>query len=226
MPFLRVCLGTCADPGREVETIATPQPLQMFTRSLHTTLVLFAFCATAGVQADAPTPQGSRQPAAAESAQPLLPHQQAVWVRAQVAQIDLGTRTLWLETASGPIELQASETMQRLDRVREGDWLDVQYELALAVGLAPATGIRERVTTESSARAPGGAPAGAGHIEETLRVDVLEVNTANSSLRVRGARGRIGWIKVMDDQVMAQAKVGEQIVIRYRLAMMLAFQPL
>lgn len=161
----------------------------------------------------------------ARDASPLIPHRQAVWVRAQVSQVDLAARTLLLQTASGPIELQASDSIRRLDQVRPGDWLDVNYELALALAVVPDSGIRERTTEESTSRAPTGRPAGSGYIEETLRVDVLEVNAAEAAIRIRGALGQVGWIAVLDDDVMTQAKVGQQLMIRYRLGVMLAFRP-
>lgn len=166
-----------------------------------------------------------RPAAHARDASPLIPHRQAVWVRAQVSQVDSAARTLLLQTASGPIELQASDTIRRLDQVKPGDWLDVNYELALALAVVPDSGIRERTTEESSSRATSGRPAGGGYIEETLRVDVLEVNAADAAIRIRGAGGQLGWIGVLDDEVMTQAKPGKQLDIRYRLGVILAFRP-
>lgn len=154
----------------------------------------------------------------------LMPHSQSGWMRARVQQADVKSGRLWLHTPDGLLELQAGDIIRRLDQVREGDWLDVQYELGLAVSLAPWSGVRERETTETVERASDGSPAGRGFIEETLRVEVLEVDADNARMRVRGAQGRVGWVRVLDDQVLAQAKPGAHLVIRYRLAALLAFR--
>lgn len=198
--------------------------MRSISTSSCTSLVLCLACHAAIAQS---VPFSDPLPAArARDASPLIPHRQAVWVRAQVLQVDAAARTLLLQTASGPIELQASETIRRLDQVKPGDWLDVNYELALALAVVPNSGVRERTTDESSLRASSGRPAGSGYIEETLRVDVLEVNAAEAAIRIRGARGQVGWIAVLDDEVMAKAKSGEQLVIRYRLGVIVSFRPI
>lgn len=173
------------------------------------------------VSAQTDTPRTS---APMEESSTLIPHSQTGWMRAQVQQVDVKNGRLWLRTPDGLLELQAGDTIRRLDQVREGDWLDAQYELGLAVSLAPSSGVRERETTEAAARAPDGRPSGSGFIEEILRVEVLEVEADKAQMRVRGAQGRVGWVRVLDDQVLAQARPGAHLVIRYRLAALLAFR--
>lgn len=177
-------------------------------------------------------PEAFAQPLPAPSASSsavvssLLPHRQAGWMRAKVVRVDTANRSLWLETADGLLQLQAGDTLQRLDQVKAGDLIEAQYELGLALSIAPPTGIRERETLASSGRADAGPPSGSGFIEETLRVEVLEVDAPAAAVRVRGASGRIGWVRVLDDAILSQASPGKELVIRYRLAAVVGFRAL
>lgn len=205
-----------------------PQNIALKTMHLLSTAtcVSLALCiSTPAVLAQTVHRSHSPSVAHARDTPTLMPHRQTVWVRAEVLEVDTVHRTLLLQTTSGPMELQASETIRRLDQVKAGDLLDINYELALALAVVPDSGIRERTTDTSSSRTVRGRPSGSGYIEETLRVDVLEVNQAEASIRIRGARGHVGWVAVLDDEVLSRAKPGQQLVITYRLGVILAFRP-
>lgn len=154
----------------------------------------------------------------------LVPHQQAVWVRAQVLDVNMPERVVALRTTEGDLELQVLDTVKRLEDVHVGDWLDVRYELALAISAVQVgTGIRSRTTEQGMNRQMQGSPAGAGYIAETLVVDVLNVNKPSGAIHIRGPK-RTEWVRVLDAALIDSVKAGVQIEIKYKLAVAIEFQ--
>lgn len=154
----------------------------------------------------------------------LIPHEQVAWVRAQVLDVNMPKRVLTLRTTEGVLELQVLDTVKRLEDVHVSDWLDVRYELALAISAVQAgTGIRSRTTEQGMNRQIQGSPAGAGYIAETIVVDVLNVNKTSGAIHIRGPK-RTEWVRVPDAALIDSVKAGEQLEIKYKLAVAIEFQ--
>lgn len=154
----------------------------------------------------------------------LTPHEQVAWVRAQVLDVNMPERVLALRTTEGVLELQVLDTVKRLEDVHVGDWLDVRYELALVISAVQAgTGIRSRTTEQDMNRQIQGSPAGAGYIAETIVADVLNVNKPSGAIHIRGPK-HTEWVRVPDAALIDSVKAGEQLEIKYKLAVAIEFQ--
>jgi len=156
----------------------------------------------------------------------LLPHEQSVWVRARELDVNTAERRLSVETVDGVVELQVDDTVKRLDDVYVNDLLDVRYEHALALKVLPASpGIRERTTAYSSVRAGADSnPVGSGYIAETITADVVQIDRVTGLFRIRGAKGKFAWIRLPDARMAETIRLGDQLEIRYRLAVAIEFK--
>ncbi|HRO79847.1 MAG TPA: hypothetical protein PLR92_00345 [Alicycliphilus denitrificans] len=156
---------------------------------------------------------------------PVIPHQQTAWIRAQVVDVNTQGNSVLLRTNDGLTVLPIDASIERLAHVRKNDWLDVRYETALKLSIGPSDGIRERVTSRSATIEDQGRPANFEHIEETIKSEVLIIDHSSNSILVRGARGNIHWLKVLDEEIINSASTQQQLVIWYKAALTVRFQP-
>ncbi|MCU0774151.1 MAG: hypothetical protein MUC74_06495 [Ideonella sp.] len=159
---------------------------------------------------------------------PLMSYRAVVVSRSEIMAIDRTRRLLTLRERDEVFEVVADPRLRDFDDVRVGDLVEVQFTQALVLTLQPGTGIRERSTlsTRTDPLPPGQPPSGADLFEETIVIDVLQVDRSRQQLRVRDERGRVKTLTVLDDDVTQAARTGDQLVMRYRRATAIAVRPM
>lgn len=159
---------------------------------------------------------------------PLVSYRATVVSRSEVLAIDRGRRLLTLREQDEVFEVVADLRISDLGDIRVGDLVELQLTQALVLSLRPGTGYRERTTlaTRTDPQPPGERPAGADLFEETIVIDVLEVDAARGHLSVRDERGRLRRVTVLDDDVMRSARAGDQLVMHYRRATAISVRPM
>ena len=139
-------------------------------------------------------------------------------VTARVKAIDLATREVTLEGPSGrSIEFVAGQDIRRLDEVRVGDMVKVEYVASLLAELRPPTADEIAnpidIVDVAGRVAQGGAPA-AGAISATRVVTTVEaVDIPNMRIVLRGPLGDLTTVKARNPDNIRKLRVGDTIVI-------------
>lgn len=152
---------------------------------------------------------------------------EAVRATATVKAIDKANRLVTLEGAEGnQFVVQVGEKVRNLDQVKVGDLVVVEYLEALTLELKRGTGqVRERIERETAARAqPGQAPGAAAGRQVTVIANVIAVNPAKQTVRLRGPQ-RIVDLKVRDPEQFKLVKVGDQVEATFTEAVAIALEP-
>ena len=121
----------------------------------------------------------------------------------------------------------AGPEVRNFDQLRPGDKVDVDYEVAVAIALAKGQIGREKIESDVAARAPMGAKPGAAVVRTTTIVARIEnVDRARSLATIQGPQGRYAVVNVRDPAVLADLKVGDDVVIGFYEAAAIAVRPM
>lgn len=115
--------------------------------------------------------------------------------------------------------------VRNFDQIRPGDKVDVDYEVAVAVALVKGKIGREKIESETAARAPLGAKPGAAMVRTTTIVArIVNVDTARSLATLQGPEGRYAVVNVRDPAVLADLKVGDDVIVGFHEAAAIAIR--
>jgi hypothetical protein len=151
----------------------------------------------------------------------------AIRVSAAVQAIDKAKRLVTLKGPEGNVfVVQAGPEVRNFDQIKVGDLVVVRYVEALTLELKKSGGgVRERVEREGAARAkPGEAPAGAVGREVMVVADVVAVDAAKQSVRLRGPQRTVD-LKVKDPEQFKLIKVGDQVEATFTEAVAISVEP-
>ena len=145
-------------------------------------------------------------------------YEQLLTVTATVESIDVAKREVTLKGPEGNhVTLSVGEKVQRLNEVKPGDQVTVQYYIGIAGELRPPTDAEKAepyLVLEDDARAPKGeAPAGA--VLRTVRVvaTVEALDASSQTVTLKGPKGRYLTVHVDDPAKLKQAKIGDTVVV-------------
>lgn len=151
----------------------------------------------------------------------------AIRVSAAVQAVDKAKRLVTLKGPEGNVfVVQAGPEVRNFDQIKVGDLVVVRYVEALTLELKKSGGgVRERVEREGAARAkPGEAPAGAVGREVMVVADVVAVDAAKQSVRLRGPQRTVD-LKVKDPEQFKLIKVGDQVEATFTEAVAISVEP-
>jgi hypothetical protein len=151
----------------------------------------------------------------------------AVQVAATVQAIDKARRLVTLKGPQGNVfVVEAGPEVRNFDQIKVGDQVVARYVDALSLELKKGSGgIRERVEREvGSAAKPGERPGAAAGRRVTVVADVVAVDAARQSIRLRGVERTID-LKVKDRNQFALIKVGDQVEATFTEAIALSVEP-
>jgi hypothetical protein len=151
----------------------------------------------------------------------------AVRVSATVEAIDPAKRLVTLKGPEGnSFVVQAGPEVRNFDQIKVGNLVVVRYIEALTLELKKGGGaVRERVEREGTARAkPGEAPAGVIGREVMVIADVVAVDAAKQSVRLRGPKRTVD-LKVKDPDQFKLIKVGDQVEATFTEAVAISVEP-
>lgn len=156
---------------------------------------------------------------------------QMVSVSATVDHVDLNKRELTLRGPDGnPFIVQVPESVQRLDNVKMGDQVSIDYYQSAALSLkkpeaGAVTGAQARTTVQ---KAPGALPGGVVGQQISATAKVNKVDASKGQLMIKAPDGQIDTINVKDPQMRADLKnlkPGDDIQVTYSEAMAVSMTP-
>ena len=165
-----------------------------------------ALCTHPLIQAAQVTTNVAVTPAQASLAEELT-------AEATVTAIDLASRKVSLTNAEGKaFDLVAGEEVANLQNLKVGDVVALRYLQLLDLTLLKGTaGVRKRVVeVEGGKAAPGEQPAAGAGMQVTIYADVIDVDKAQQTIRVKGVDKTLS-IQVKDPAQFALIAKGDQI---------------
>ncbi|MDZ7652638.1 MAG: hypothetical protein U5L03_08880 [Burkholderiaceae bacterium] len=150
-----------------------------------------------------------------------------VTATAVVTAIDAATRTVTLKGPQGnTFRVVAGPEVRNFAQIKVGDELIVTHAEALSLELKKgAAGLRERVESESTERAPAGAKPGGMTVRTvTITANVIAVNARTQTVTLRGPEHVVD-LRVRDPAQFKLIKVGDQVVARYTDALAISMEP-
>jgi Cu/Ag efflux protein CusF len=145
-------------------------------------------------------------------------YEQLLTVTATVEAIDVAKREVTLKGPEGNlVTLTVGEKVQRLNEVKKGDQVTVEYYIGIAGELRPPTEEEKAqpyVVLDEEARATKeSAPAGA--VARTVRVvaTVEALDLPSQTVTLKGPMGRYLTVRVDDLSKLSKAKLGDTVVV-------------
>lgn len=139
-----------------------------------------------------------------------------------VTKIDKKTRTIFFKNSEGESKFVAGPEIKNFDQIKNGDRLNVTYELAVAIELikTKSDGIRSKVETSSEVTSkPGEKPTRTISNTTTIIADIISVDRAKKLVSVKGPSGKVTVVTVKNPLLLADVNVGEQVRVIYFDAM-------
>ena len=136
---------------------------------------------------------------------------------ATVQAVDLATRHVTLTNDEGKTyTIVADKRIKRLDQLRVGDIIDVEYREAVVVDLLPA-GAPASVKADASADTakPGASPHAAASQRITIVATIEAIDEATHHVTLRGPEGRSFEVKARNPANLKKVKVGDVVRITY-----------
>jgi hypothetical protein len=152
---------------------------------------------------------------------------EVVRVAATVEAVDAANRLVTLKGPEGnSFVVKAGPEIRNFDRIKVGDIVDARFTEALTLELKKGGGgVRERIESESAGVSkPGERPAAAAGRTVTVVADVIAVNAAKQSVRLRGPNRTVD-LKVRDPEQFKLIKVGDQVEARFTESVAIALDP-
>jgi Cu/Ag efflux protein CusF len=148
-------------------------------------------------------------------------------ITASVEAVDPANRTVTLKGPRGNVlTLPAGPEVKNFDQIKVGDRVVVRYVEALSLELKKGgAGIRERVESETGARAqPGERPAAGAARQVSVTADVVAVNPKRQTVTLRGPKQTV-TLKVRDPKQLKLVKAGDQVEATYTEAAAISVEP-
>ncbi|MEG0009625.1 hypothetical protein ACW5XF_08545 [Aeromonas lusitana] len=150
-----------------------------------------------------------------------------VTAKATVTAIDVATRKVSLKNAEGEtFDLVAGEEVTNLQNIKVGDVVALRYLQLLDLELLKGTaGVRKRlVEVEGSKAAAGDKPGAGAGMQVTIYADVIEVDKATQTIKVKGVDKTL-TVKVNDPAQFALIAKGDQIKAVQTTAIGIGIEP-
>ena len=146
---------------------------------------------------------------------------------AEVTAIDLAKREVTLKGPQGnEVTVTAGDAVKRLDEVKVGDFVRVDYLVSVAAELRPPTPEEAQhplVVMDAAGRAGADAAPAAGVARRFKVVTTIEaLSLPDQTVTVKGPLGHYLTARVADPNRLAKLHLGETIVIVYTEALALS----
>ena len=148
---------------------------------------------------------------------------------ALITALDKKTRTLTLKNSSGQsFDIVAGPEVRNFDQIVVGDTVNVEYVKALSfelkkAGTADAT---EPSVAAATARAePGQKPAGAAAGSVTVIAEVVDVNSEQKTITLKGPKGNFVELDVKNPDQFKVVKKGDKVMVTYSEAVAIVVEP-
>ncbi len=144
--------------------------------------------------------------------------EQLVTATAKVEAIDLAKREVTLKGPLGNVEtVVVGEDVKRLNEVKVGDEVTVEYYIGIAAELRAPTDEEMKqpfVVLDGAAKAPTtSAPAGATARVVRVVATVEGLDRPTQTVTLKGPRGRYITVRVEDPGVLLKPRIGDKVVV-------------
>jgi hypothetical protein len=148
---------------------------------------------------------------------------------AEVTAINLATREVTLKGLEGnEVTLTAGDAVKRLDEVKAGDFVRVDYLVSIAAEVRPPTAEEAQHPLEimgAAGRAPTDmAPAGGVARQFKVVTTIEALDRRNETVTVKGPLGRYLTARVADPSRLTQVHIGDTIVVVYTEALAVSLE--
>ncbi len=149
-----------------------------------------------------------------------------VEVSATVTAIDKATRIVTLKGPKQTFDVVAGDEVKNFDQIKVGDVVTAKYVEALTLELKKTT-VKPDVKADAAAvaAAPGGKPGGAVGAQITAIATVVGIDQANSTISLKGPKGKVVALKVKNQDHFKVVKMGDQVEVKYTEALAIAVTP-
>lgn len=154
---------------------------------------------------------------------------QLMHLTATVQKVDTTKRELTLKDASGnQMMIQVPEDVSRLDQVKKGDTLNIDYYQSVALSLKKPGMASSPSETQMTARDAGKLPGGLVARKISASAEVMKVIPDENKLTIKGPGGDVDTINVTNPDVQAdlhKLKKGDRIQVTYSQALAASITP-
>lgn len=146
---------------------------------------------------------------------------------AEVTAVDLDKREVTLKGPQGnEVTLTAGEAVKRLDEVKVGDFVRVDYLVSVAAEIRKPTAEEKEhplVIMDAAGRASAdSAPAGGVARRFKVVTTIEALDRRDDTVTVKGPLGRYLTVRVADPDRLTKVRIGETIVVVYTEALALS----
>ena len=152
---------------------------------------------------------------------------ETVKVRATITAIDKKTRDVKLKGAKGDeITVTAGPEVKNFDNMKVGDLVTVEYLRALALELKKGGGLVVQRTEQAGGAAakPGEKPAGAAGRQVKVVADVVDVDPATQTVKLKGPQRTVD-LHIADPEQFKRVAKGDQVEATFTEAVAVAVTP-
>jgi len=146
---------------------------------------------------------------------------------AKVTAIDKKTRIITLQGPQGGVmDVVASDEVRNFDQIRVGDTVETRYRQSVTLELKKSKGTTGSVETTTTTRAAPGEQPGATVARQTqVTAQVVEVDQGKSMIALKGPKGRVVELQVLNPDHFTVVKKGDYVDVVYSEALAIAVKP-
>jgi hypothetical protein len=153
-----------------------------------------------------------------------------VEVRAKVQSVNYKKRLITFKTADGKIvTFKAGDEVKRLNDVKAGDTVLVQYAESLAFEVREPTADEKKNPTMAlgaGGRAEPGTPPAAAAVSAIHSIVTVEaIDRSAGTVTVKGPKGGVVTVKAQDPKNLEKLKLGDTIAVTYTEAVAISVEP-
>lgn len=152
---------------------------------------------------------------------------ETVKLQATITAIDKKTREVTLKGTQGDeVTVTAGPDVKNFEQMKVGDLVTVEFVRALALELKKGGGLVVQRTEQAGAvgAKPGERPAGAMGAEVKVVADVIGVDPATQTVRLKGPKRTVD-LRITDPEQFKRIAKGDQVEATYTEAVAIAVTP-
>jgi Cu/Ag efflux protein CusF len=146
-----------------------------------------------------------------------------------VQKVDLEKREVTVKEPQGNVmTLRVDKRVKRLNEVKPGDKVEVDYYVSLASEIREPTAAEKEspiTVLEAAGKAPPEtAPAGVGLIQIKAVVTIVAINRAAEMVTLKGPLGNYLAVRVVDPSRLEKVDLGDTVVVTYTEALAISVE--
>lgn len=146
---------------------------------------------------------------------------------AVITDIDKNSRKLTLKKPDGHVfDVIAGSEVRNFDQIKVNDTVNLEYVNSLTLDLKKPGETAVASASDMITRSePGKKPGGVAASTVTIVADVIDVNPANNTITLQGAKGKIVELDVKNPDQFKVVKKGDKVEVTYAEAVAIMVEP-